>query len=142
MPPVSEDGSGRSIVWLVFAEHGGEVFRDGRNPILCRGSNHAGEGSVGLCSPVVLGVLPAGPSNHHKPQRPFGTIVGRLHVGLLQEAQQVATVMMQADPIEQPLIVVVLENTIPQVMGHLAFQPLHLLLVPVIRCLAFGAREK
>ena len=90
-------------------------------------TNHTGEGCVSLGSAIILGVLASVAGNHDESQRPFGPVVGRLHFRLMQEAQQIAPVVVDADAIQRSLIVVVAESAVPEVMGDLGVQPLNLL---------------
>jgi hypothetical protein len=68
-----------------------------------------------LRSAVIFGILTGVAGNHDESQRPLGSVVGWLYLRLVQESQQVASVVMDADAIQEPLIFVVFEGAHPQV---------------------------
>ena len=82
-----------------------QSLHHGGNPLLCQRPYHTGEGRKGVCSGVVFRALRDLASDHGGTQGPLGPVVRRLDARVLQEAQQVAPVMLRADAVEQPLIV-------------------------------------
>src|SRR6266852_3346593 len=80
---------------------------------------------VSLRPAIILGILAGVAGNHDETQCPFGSVVGRLHFRLMQESQQIAPVVVEADAVQQSLIVVVAESAVAQVMGDLGVELLN-----------------
>jgi hypothetical protein len=74
-------------------------------PFFCQCPHYTGEGCEGVRSSPVLRAMPDFAGDHCRAQRPFRAIVGRLDPKVRQKTQQVATVVMPAQFIEQPLII-------------------------------------
>ena len=87
------------------AEQVVEALDQGIDPLFRQRAHHTGEGRKGVCAAPVFRALRHFAGDHRRAQRPLRAIVGRLDPRVCQEAHQVATVVMPAQFIEQPLIV-------------------------------------
>jgi hypothetical protein len=67
--------------------------------------------------------------DHRWTQFAFGPIVGRFDGILIQEPQQVAPILLSAHSVQQPLIVVVAQNPVPQMACEFLVERPGLLLV-------------
>ena len=101
-------------------------FHHGGDALLRQRPHHTGEGRKSMCARGVLRALRHFASDHSRAQRPLGSVVRRLNVRVLQEAQQVAPIMVPTNLIEQPLIVRIRQTAVAQVMGDRGPQALDL----------------
>ena len=76
-----------------------QSLHHGGDPLLCQRAYHTGEGRKGLCSGLVFRALRHLASDHGRTQGPLGPVVRRLNARVLQEAQEIAPVMVPADPL-------------------------------------------
>ena len=56
--------------------------------------------------------------NHGRPQGPLTPIVGRFDGRVAQESQDPTLIVLQTDAIQQPLVVLVLQQAMAQVVGE------------------------
>src|ERR1035437_7279857 len=64
--------------------------------------------------------------NHRRSQRPLPTVVGWFDRWIAQEQQHPPTIMLQTDSVQEPLVVVVLQNTRAQVFREFFIDPFDL----------------
>ena len=88
-------------------------LRCGGNALLDGGSNHAGEGREGMGPAFVLGAMRNFSGNHRRPQRPFGPVVGRFHLWLVEEGENPSLIVLPTDSVQQALVVGILEPSHP-----------------------------
>lgn len=75
--------------------------------------------SKGVCSALVFGAAGDLAGDDSRPENAFRPMLSSFH---LQESQQVAAIMLQADSIQERLIVVILQDTVAKMSGQLPFQ--------------------
>src|SRR5512134_1715812 len=92
-----------------------QPFDEGMYPtVFHQGAYHAGEGRMCVGSRGIFRALRHLAGNHGRSQDPLGPIVRRFNLWVLEEAEQVAAVMVAADLIEQALIVGIGQTAIAQ----------------------------
>ena len=89
----------------------------GSSALFRQGLHDTFEGGKRLRSWRIFRALRHLACDHGWAQDALGTIVGRLNARVLQKPQQIPTVMVLADAIEQALIVWIRQDTGTQVMG-------------------------
>ncbi len=87
------------------------------SPGLGQCPHHAGESRKGVSPPGGLRTLRHLAGNDRRTQRPLGPVVGGLNARIVQEAQQIAPVVVPPQFVEQPPVVGVLQGAVTQMMG-------------------------
>ena len=95
--------------------------------LLRDGSNHRGESRKRVGATFGFRTLRNFTRDHRGPERPFRSIVGGLNGRVAEESQYMASVMLQADAIQQTLVIGIAEQPRAQLMGQLVFHLLPLL---------------
>ena len=87
--------------------------------MLGSGSENTAESGIGCSAASVLRTVGKLADDHIQTQDPLRPIVGRFYGGVFQESKHSASIVLQTNSVQQPLVILVLQTTMAQVMGEL-----------------------
>jgi hypothetical protein len=90
--------------------------------------NEASEGNKRLGTALILGTMGNFACNDGGPQRTLRSIVGWLHGRVVEKAEHPPSIVLSANTIQQSLVVIILQDSVPHMPGKLAFDSLRLTL--------------
>src|SRR5206468_11505178 len=96
------------------------------SPGLRQCPHYAGESRKSVSTPGGLRTLRHLARDDRRPQRPLSPVVGGLDTRIVQEAQQIAAVVVPPQFVEQAPVVGVLQRAVPQMVGDSVLEVLRL----------------
>jgi hypothetical protein len=91
--------------------------------VLGGGPENTAESGISFSAAWVLRTVGKLADDHIQAQDPLRPVVGGFYGGVFQESKHPALVVLQTDSIQQPLVILVLQTTMAQVMGELLVDP-------------------
>jgi len=85
-----------------------------------------GEPGKSLRTAVILGAMRKLAHNNRRSQCPLPTVVGWFDRRIVQEQKHPPSIMLQTDPVQEPLVVLVLQNARAQVYREFCLNPFDL----------------